>query len=111
MATIENLEKADEMLEGADCGTMLKTSRTSLRDARHLVRLTIDQLWEEQEQTAKAKQAAIKLLTHLRAMVTLQTGLYKNFGKFMGTHDSLLPDQERNAITKVIAMLEGRAEE
>ncbi len=104
MPMIENLEKVDETLEditGYGYTTDIPfVGLAKLRDARQVLRLTIDQLREERE-TAKAKQTAINLLAYLCDA----WGTYPS-----GNQYHRLNPQEREAITNVIAMLEGRTD-
>ncbi len=138
MPTIDNLEKVDGMLARIPLFNVPKAV-PALTDARQVLRLTIDQLREEQDdvevltntnaalnqlldkivlqrdrwaaknellreehiQTAKAKQAAINLLMYLRDA----WGTYPS-----GNQYRRLNPQEREAITNVITMLEGRTD-
>jgi len=105
---IEKLDDVDEMLEEADSlggqygGKVVGGEWFSyedlisrkLCDARRLLQLTTDLLRQDYAQIARAKDAAVELLTVLR-----EEGTY------------FLLDSERARIAKVIALLDGSAEE
>jgi len=98
---IEKLDEVGGMLQEAqDClGSESPYYRTmghnALRDARQLLQLTTGLLRRDYGQMARARDAAIELLT------TLRDG---EVGKAMIA-------RERNAVRWVIALLEGSAEE
>jgi len=95
MQAIERLEAVDGMLEGAR--TMADTFyvRDDIRQARQELQQTIAQLRAESEQAARALRWALTLLKRERD----ERG-------YAG-----LPQEEREAITRTIALLEGGEED
>jgi len=115
---IEKLDKVDGMLAMADRALaynkneMMEFERDKLRNARQILQLTTDLLRQDYAQMARARDAAIGMLTYLRDEHLAQPYC-------IDSRDQLAPRPEqyrlslpdRNRITQIIALLDGSAKE